>query len=302
MRGDAIDEPLVGDYLRRLWVEPRPPSADALAELHRAHIERIPYETTWIHLGEAWGIEPADSFVRVARQGRGGYCFHLNAALARLLTALGYDVTLHVGGVHGGEPSEDVMTNHLVLTVGGLPADDNPGGIWYVDAGLGDALHEPLPLVAGTYRQGPMTFRLSQDTGGVGDWHFHHDPKGSFAGMTFHAHGASMAAFADRHTHLSTSPESGFVRTVTVQRRDRDRLVALRALTLTTITETTLTGTTLTETTTESRVVADRGEWFALLADELHLRLDGADATARDRLWRHAVAAHEAYERAKAEG
>lgn len=284
-------DPVILDYLRRLGVAARPPSAAALGELHRAQIERIPYETTWIHLGERWGIEPADSFTRIAQQGRGGYCFHLNAALGRLLTELGYDVTLHVGGVHGGEPSEDVMTNHLVLTVSGLPTDGNPGGVWYVDAGLGDALHDPLPLVAGSYRQGPMTFRLSQDTGGVGDWHFHHDPKGSFAGMTFRAQPAAMDAFTDRHTHLSTSPESGFVRTVTVQRRDHGRLVALRALTLTAITE----------EGTESRVVADRTEWFALLSDELHLRLDGADAAAEDRLWRHAVSAHEAHVRAAAE-
>lgn len=286
-----IDDPVVDDYLRRLGVEAQPPSATALAELHRAQIERIPYETTWIHLGERWGIEPSDSFTRIARHGRGGYCFHLNASLGRLLTALGYDVTLHVGGVHGGRPSDDVMTNHLVLTVRGLPADENPGGVWYVDAGLGDALHEPLPLVPGTYRQGPMTFRLSRDTGGVGDWHFHHDPKGSFAGMTFHARPTSMDAFSERHVHLSTSPDSGFVRTVTVQRRDRDRLVALRALTLTTITQ----------AGTDSRVVSDRAEWFALLSDELHLHLGRVGEAAEGRLWWHAVSAHAAHVRAATE-
>jgi hypothetical protein len=34
------------------------------------------------------------------------------------------------------------------------------------DAGLGDALHEPLPLVAGTYQQDP--FRLVLDAGSGG--------------------------------------------------------------------------------------------------------------------------------------
>jgi arylamine N-acetyltransferase len=283
-RAAMSTDPTISDYLRRLGVEGRPPSAEALGDLHRAQIERIPYETTWIQLGEQWGIDPDASTRRIARQGRGGYCFHLNAALGRLLTALGYDVTLHVGGVHDGEPSEATMTNHLVLTVGGLPTDDNPDGIWYVDAGLGDALHEPLPLLAGTYRQGPMTFQLAHEPGEVADWHFTHDPQGSFAGMSFRSQAASMAAFDARHAHLSTSPESGFVRTVTVQRRDRDQLVALRALTLSTRRETTTT-----------RVVADRAEWFDLLADELHLRLDGAEQRAKDLLWRHAVSAHEAH-------
>jgi N-hydroxyarylamine O-acetyltransferase len=57
------------------------------------------------------------------------------------------------------------MTNHLVLTVRGLPADTNPGGVWYVDAGLGDALHEPIPLIAGEYRQGPFVLVLDETPG-----------------------------------------------------------------------------------------------------------------------------------------
>src|SRR5256885_2158064 len=150
-------------YLRRLGVEAAPPSVDALFELHRAHTERVAYETVWIHAGQRWGIDPADTVERIAVGGRGGYCFHLNGAFSELLTALGYHVTRHVGGVHGPTgPDEDALTNHLVLTVAGLPSDHNSSGIWYVDVGLGDALHEPLPLRAGTYVQGPFTLSLEE--------------------------------------------------------------------------------------------------------------------------------------------
>jgi hypothetical protein len=38
--------------LVRLGVLARPPSVEALFELHRAWVERVPYETTWIALGE----------------------------------------------------------------------------------------------------------------------------------------------------------------------------------------------------------------------------------------------------------
>ena len=69
------------------------------------------------------------------------------ARSSELLLALGYDVSRHVGGVHGPVgPAEGDLTNHLVLTVRGLPTDAHPDGTWYVDAGLGDALHEPMPL------------------------------------------------------------------------------------------------------------------------------------------------------------
>ena len=274
---------LIDAYLRRLGVEAEPPSVEALFRIHRAHVERVPYETTWIHVGERWDIDVKKSAERIAFHGRGGYCFHLNGALSRLLAMLGYDVSHHIGGVHTADPSSNDLTNHLVLVVGGLRSTDNPGGDWYVDAGLGDALHEPLPLLAGTYTQGPMTFELEETPGGIGDWHFVHDRLGSFAGMNFRAQVATLDAFEERHRHLSTSPDSGFVRTVTVQHRLPDGVRALRALTLTT----------RDHDGTTTRIVTDRDDWFALLADEFRLTLDGVDAAGRDRLWAGARASHD---------
>ena len=64
-----------------LGLEAEPPSVDGLRRLHRAHVERVPYETMWIHADEPWGIDPEESVGRIARDGRGGYCFHLNGAL-----------------------------------------------------------------------------------------------------------------------------------------------------------------------------------------------------------------------------
>ena len=109
-------------YLRRLGLDRAEldragPSVDALFAIHRRHVELVTYETTWIHLGEQWGIGSADALERIATAGRGGYCFHLNGALSMLLAALGYDVTLHVGGVHRGEPDAADLRNHLVLLV-----------------------------------------------------------------------------------------------------------------------------------------------------------------------------------------
>jgi arylamine N-acetyltransferase len=271
-------------YLRRLRLEPEPPSADALFRIHRAHVERVPYETTWLHMGEQWGIDPESSVERVARCGRGGYCFHLNGSLSQLLLMLGYDVSYHVGGVHGPVPAGDELTNHLVLTVSGLPTAANPGGNWYVDVGLGDALHEPLPLLSGTYRQGPLTFVLEETPGGIADWHFIHDPVGSFTGMNFFSATATIDAFESMHRRLSMSPDSGFVKTVSLQRRVPDGVRILRALTF-------ITGDMNGRATS---VITDRDEWFELLADEFLLPLDDVDSDARDRLWASARAAHEA--------
>ena len=281
---DPASDADVAAYLRRLGLDAEPPSGEALQRLHRAQVERVPYETVWIHLGERWDIDPADSLRRVAHDGRGGYCYHLNGAFSVLLAALGYRVSRHVGGVHGPDgPDTAALTNHLVLVVSELPTDANPGGRWYVDAGLGDALYEPMPFVPAVYVQPPMTFQLAATGDGVGDWHLTHDPAGSFTGMSFRESEVGMDVFAARHEYLSTSPESGFVRVCTVQRRHETGAVILRGCV---VTRWMVDG-----TTTET---IERGsDWFAFVADELQLRLDGVAPEALDALWVAVSASHQ---------
>jgi len=273
-------------YLRRLGVEPEAPSVDALFRLHRAQVERVPYETTWIHMGERWAVDRVASVHRIARLGRGGYCFQLNGALSLVLGALGYRVTLHRGGVHdAGGPLEDRIDDHLVVLVHDLPTAEQPEGVWYVDAGLGDALHEPLPLAPGCYRQGPFEFGLAVSDVPFADWRLRHRAGASFGGMAFQAAPVGMDAFATRHAFLSTSPDSGFAKLVTVQRRDADGIDVLRGQVLSRIE-----GTGSTE-----RTLATKDEWFEALSARFGLTLGGAGAEALDRLWERTHATHEAW-------
>ena len=274
---------LTAAYLDRLGLDREPPSAAALDRIHRRHVERVTYETTWIHLGEPWTIDRTDAAQRIATAGRGGYCFHLNGALSTLLTELGYDVTLHVGGVHRAAPDEADLHNHLVLLVHGLPTPGHPNGTWYVDAGLGDALHAPLPLRSGEFEQGPMTFRLEPTPGGVGDWHFTHDTSGSFAGMSFSTAPTDIGVFAARHEFLARSAESPFARTVTAQLRDADGTTVLRGLR---VTRTDRTGST-------AHVVDDQDAWSDVLASTFHVDLSAASPAAIARMWDRARAATE---------
>ena len=127
-------------------------------------------------------------------------------------------------------PSIDDLTNHLALSVSDLPRVDNPGGDWYLDVGLGDALYEPLALCPKEHQQGPFRIAIEATPGGVGDWHFIHDLQGSFSGMSWLATPTSITAFDDRHRWLATSSESGFVKFLTVQRRDATGADMLRGL------------------------------------------------------------------------
>lgn len=281
----AID---IESYLRRLGIsDAGPPSARGLRALHAAHVERIAYEALDIQLGRLTSIDPADSVERITARGRGGYCYHLNGAFSLLLQALGYEVVWHRAGVQNPAdpaPPGAVRANHLALTVHGLPSDDCPSGVWIADAGLGDALHEPLPLHEGTYAQGPFHYRLRHSEVEPGGWRLDHDPQGSFVGMDFAPRRATLDDFAERHVFLSTSPESGFVRTCAVQRRDAGGVDALTGCLLRRLGDG---GTT--------RIIERQAEWFEALGDVFGLALTDLDGTARDALWSRVRTAHEAW-------
>ncbi len=217
--------------------------------------------------------------------GRAGYCFHHNGAFGTLLRFLGYDVGFHVGGVHvAAGPTADDMGNHLVLTVHGLPTGANPDGTWYVDAGLGDALHEPLPLRPATYTQGPFRFRIERTPGGVGDWNLLNDPSGGFHGMTWCSGTVGMHHFTARHWFLSTSAESGFARVFTVQRRDATGADTLRGRILR------RTGENANET-----LLHRRQDLVDVLFDVFRIELPETGRDQLDDLWMRILRAHEAW-------
>jgi N-hydroxyarylamine O-acetyltransferase len=276
-------------YLQRLRLpDPGPPSAEALRALHQAHVERIAYEALEIQLGRPTSVDPHESAERILGRRRGGYCFHLNGAFSLLLEALGYDVVWHRAGVQNHSEPEPVgaeIANHLALTVHGLPSEECPSGDWLVDVGLGDALHAPIPLQEGAYVQGPFRYRLRRSKVEPGGWRWDHDPRCSFAGMDFRPQRATQDDFRARHLHLSTSPDSGFVRIASVQRRDAAGVDMLTGCVLSRIDG----------GGPSRRTLETADEWFGALRDVFDLPLDDVDADARAALWRRVRAAHEAW-------
>jgi N-hydroxyarylamine O-acetyltransferase len=292
----------VGGYLTRLGLpDPGRPSVAALFDLHRAHVERVPYENLEIHLGSPTTVDPVESAERIVRRRRGGYCFHLNGAFAALLSALGYRVRWHVGGVRNSlaEPIATASGNHLALTVHGLVTPDCPDGVWFVDVGLGDALHEPLPLRPGTFRQGPFGYALDRSSAVPFGWRFDHDPSGSFAGMDFAPGAAGPRDFAATHVRLSTSPDSPFVRTVAVQRRDVSGVDTLRGRVLIRQEGSPASpgapGSPDGGAVRREEELTSSASWYAALADVFGLTLDDVPVARRRALWERVCRAHEAW-------
>ncbi|WP_336324107.1 arylamine N-acetyltransferase family protein [Streptomyces lavendofoliae] len=256
------------------------PGVVGLRALHRAHVERVPYETLDFQLRRPTTSDPEYSVARVL-SGRGGYCFHLNGAFGTLLSALGYDVRWHRGGVQldRDTPAPGANANHLTLTV------RCEGEDWLVDVGMGDALYEPVPLRAGTYHQGPFTYRLSPSVAEPGGWRLDHDTHGKFAGMDFSPAAAAPRDFAGMHRLMSVSPASVFVRIASVYRRDADGVDRLCGCVLSRVDATGRR--TVRELTTAE-------EWFGTVRELFGLSLDDLGTHDRARLWEWLMRSHAA--------
>jgi arylamine N-acetyltransferase len=136
--------------------------------------------------------------------------------------------------------------------------------------------------VAGAYQQGPFRFVLTETDDGVGDWRLTHDPAGSFAGMSFRSAPVGTDAFVERHEWLSTSPDSGFVRVLTAQKRRADGVDILRGCVLTCRRGD--------ELATET--ITGQDGWYEALRGVCGLPLRLTDM-ARDTLWASVLAGHQ---------
>ena len=261
----------VSGYLARLGLPADlPPTLESLMAIHRAHVERVPYNNLEIMLGAPPSVEPFEALGRLVSTGRSGYCFHQNGSLELVLRGLGFEVHRRHGHVWRlPEHREQTELNHLVLLVSELPTAANPGGWWWPDVGLGDGILEPLPLVAGPVSNLPFDFVLSDVT--TERWSFTNDPRGSFSGVEICSRPVDQSVVSQAHAQLSTLPAGAFTKLLVVQRRDRDAAFALRGCV---VTRTDAAGTTALDLTRYD----DWRDGLASLAlavadlDEVHLR------------------------------
>ena len=135
----VMDPATVSRYLDRIGAErPAAPSVAALRELHRRHVEAVPFENLSIHLGEPILLVTEALADKIVRRGRGGFCYELNGLFAALLTALGFEVRLLAASVFRDDGTLTPAFDHLALLV---ELDER----YLVDVGFGT--HSVYPLL-----------------------------------------------------------------------------------------------------------------------------------------------------------
>lgn len=129
---------LLDRYLRLLSVPHRPPGLEALSELVRAQVERIPFENlSKLYRFHRFGLTGLPSLEEhldgIEWLRLGGTCYANNAYLHALLLALGYEVRLY-----GGDMSHPDVHMVNVVMLGGRE--------FLVDGGYGAPFLTPMPL------------------------------------------------------------------------------------------------------------------------------------------------------------
>jgi N-hydroxyarylamine O-acetyltransferase len=273
----VFDSSQLTAYLKRVGIwAPRRPTLHALRRIHRAHIDAIPYENLDIQLGRPIRLDTESLFTKLVEGGRGGYCYEHNGTLAHALEAMGFDVRRVLGGVARETEGEGNWWNHMPLVV------RFPGGDEYLaDAGIGTGFRDPLPIRSGSYRVGPFNFGIWSL--GEGEWRCSIDPRVTNLTFDFTLDRREVAEFESKCTELSTSPESPFVKTLTVQNPGETDIWVLRARTLTVYDPKLPEGKAV-------RIVADADDFAALLRGRFNLTLDESEIGT---LWTLAEEQHE---------
>ncbi|WP_051392819.1 arylamine N-acetyltransferase family protein [Glycomyces arizonensis] len=265
-------------YLERIGLaRPKRLTADALARIHRAHIDTVPYENLEIQLGRPIRLEKGALFEKIVAGRRGGFCYEQNHTLALALEAVGFEVRRVLGGVARAVEGDGNWFNHLPLIV-------RAGrGEYLVDAGLGVGFRDPLPLREGSHRVGAFNFGLWRIDDDAGLWRCSIDPRVQDLSFDFETSARSVEEFAPKCRELSTSPDSPFVKTLTVQRPGSAATTVLRARTLTVFDPTLPEGKSV-------HLVEDHGEFAELLGGRFGLALSEEDMEV---LWERACEQHE---------
>ncbi|MGV4988432.1 arylamine N-acetyltransferase [Streptomyces sp. NRAIS4] len=129
-----------------------------LRKLHKKHLMAIPYNGATQDFGDGVRLVDLDedaTFETSVVQGRGGTCFQLNRLFARLLTELGYDVTVLAASTAEGWEASGIDVEHMFNLVA-LDGDE-----WLVDVGYpGPSYIEPLLVGDGVQSQYGCQYRL----------------------------------------------------------------------------------------------------------------------------------------------
>lgn len=151
------------DHLR--YEGPLEPTLDTLRELHRRHLESLPFDNS-LHMHKGFAVwdevetAPDVLFERLIARRRGGVCHELTGLFRVLLRRLGYDVIILSAGIRGAGDRYGPDLEHMLS---GVRID---GGLYLADVGfVGTSFIEPLKVAAQEQAHNGFRFKVVDENG-----------------------------------------------------------------------------------------------------------------------------------------
>ena len=202
----------LGEYLERIGYHgPTTPDLACLRGIHRRHVLSISYENLDVQMRRPVDLDMERIFEKMVIRRRGGWCYEMNGLLGWALGEIGFDVMRMSGAVMRSSQGHKTIGNHLVLAV----QLEKP---YIADAGLGDALIEPIPLGEGDIAQADRVFNLELQ--GDGFWRFRNHPGAIPSDFDFAYEPADEHLLARVCDELQADPDSMFRQNLICMRRD----------------------------------------------------------------------------------
>lgn len=135
---------MVDEYLKRLrYKGDKEADLKLLKTLHQNHLLNIPFENLNVTYQIPIQLSLKDTFNKVIKKSRGGFCYELNLLFFELLKELGYCVKIISTRVFSNDGTWGKEYDHLAII---LSLDKEE---YLVDVGFGEFFLEPLKLVNG---------------------------------------------------------------------------------------------------------------------------------------------------------
>ncbi len=196
-------------YLERIGFDQTPrPTLKCLVAIHRAQAFSIPYENLDVQFGRRLDFDLERIFDKIVTRSRGGWCYETHILLEWALREIGFDVLTVAAGIHRDEQGDGTIGCHTALLVG---LDQT----YLADLGLGDGIRDPIPLVEGTYVQGPLSFRLERLDDGF--WRFHNHAFAYPRNFDFRDEPADWDRIGQHNERQQTDPSATLVANLVCQ-------------------------------------------------------------------------------------
>lgn len=220
----------VTTYLKRIeYSQPVKADRATLDGLVQAHLRAVPFENLDQQMGVRVPTALERIYEKIVLRNRGGWCFELNGLFGWLLKEIGFDVSILAGHVRSGRPSSTTSGDHMLLKV-------ECDGPLLVDVGFGGGSNGPIPLKPCTVSQPPYTISVSDE--GDGWYKYSEFADGNDGTYWFTLDPVTTSYFEAVNDKLQSDRDSPFRRTLTAQRRFRNRHVVVRGLVKKTVDET----------------------------------------------------------------